>query len=534
MHRGLIPALLGLAAALPCWAAGDQASATSTPSPIVSTKAFEVKIQTSDFGNDVYCYTWAVCGSEKKPASDWYGAINSKFKMSGSGGTYTLRVADIKAFYNLTDNDLTGLTKIGFIARTQSRQTEDCFLEVVQGRTNAYSGGEGTQSDPFIIKNSGDLTDLATTSMDWDADVWFRLDADVTLSTFSGIASKGSPFKGHFDGNGHTVSGATITGTALGSATGFFNAIDGADIHDLGLIDLHVNGATWTGGLTGYAASGTISRCFTAGSVTSTSICAGGLVGENHAAITDCYSTANVTNATDFVAGGLVGKNKGTVKNCYASGQVAAYNYAGGLVGANYGTISASTCFNPGVSVSVGNYAGKFGGNNNSRNQADKTLSWQGMPMASTATHGHHADNHENSLVEKATYQNVLGWDFNNVWEWKTEGSHAYPFLQGISGQTDPGHTAFYNDPTAIDFVNSDEGYLAVYPSPVVTTLHISADKAMQRANLYSLNGAAAAGISLDGAPQAEIDCSALSAGIYVLEVRFADGSRAIKKIIKR
>lgn len=535
MYRSLIPALLLISAALPCRADGDRATASSVPSPIVSTKAFEVTIQTSNFGSDVYCYTWAVCGTSEKPASDWAGAINSKFKMSGSDGNYTLKVADIKNFYNLTDDELSELTKIGFIARTQQgAQTADCFIEVVQGRTNAYSGGEGTQADPFILKTAQDFADLSSTSLDWDAEVWFRLEADVNITNFAGIGSKGSPFKGHFDGNGHSVNGVTITGSQLGSATGFFNAIDGAEISDLGLSDLSVKGTTWTGGLVGYAASGSIERCYTSGAVTSTSICTGGLVGENHASITDCYSMATVTNATDYVAGGLVGKNKGTVKNCYASGAVSAYNYAGGLTGANYGTVTACTSFNPSVGVSVGNYAGKFGGNNNPENKTDNVISWAGMPMAENATHGHHADTREESLVAKATYETVLGWDFNNVWEWKTEGKHQYPLLKGIAGQTDPGHNAFYDYTTGLTFVHTDSGTLAAYPNPVYTELHLASDKAMEKAILYSLSGNAEAECPAGGMQEAVIDCSRFAAGIYVLDVRFCDGSRAIKKIIKR
>lgn len=81
MKRGLIPIALGMLAMVPAYADGDQATVTSTPSPIVSTKAFEVKIQTSDFGADVYCYTWAIIGSTEKEATDWAGSINPKFKM---------------------------------------------------------------------------------------------------------------------------------------------------------------------------------------------------------------------------------------------------------------------------------------------------------------------------------------------------------------------------------------------------------------------------------------------------------------------
>lgn len=535
MNRGLFPFALGLLAMMPAYAAGDQATVTSTPSPIVSTKAFEVKIQTSDFGSDVYCYTWAVVGGSDKPAAKWENSINEKFRMTGSGGTYTLKVADIKSFYDLADDELGQLGKIGFIARTESgRQTADCFVDVVQGRRNAYSGGEGTLESPFLLTTAADLNALAATPSDWEADIWLRLDADVTLSEFPGIGTKSNPFKAHFDGNGHVVKDAVISNAKLGGATGFFGAIDGATISRLGLTGVSVSGSTFTGALVGYAVSGTISRCFTAGNVSASSICAGGLVGENHASISDCYSIATVTNTSDYVAGGLVGKNKGSVANCYASGKVSAYNYAGGLIGANYGTVTASTSFNPQVSVSDGNYAGRFGGNNNSRNSASLALAWAAMPMADSATHGYHADNHSHKLIDKATYEGVLGWDFDSIWTWKVEGKHQYPVLAGLTGQVDPGNTLFYDIETGLDIVDSDADALSVFPNPVDATLHISSAKAMSRIALFNLNGASAAAMQPESASDAEIDCSALARGVYLLNVSFSDGSHAVKKIIKK
>ena len=132
MKRKVLCLLSAFTAVLSVYADGDQASLTSSPSPIVSTKPFEVTIQTSDFGGEVYCYTWAIAGSEEYPASDWAGAINAKFKMTGSGGTYTIKVSDLMSFYGLTEAQLETVTKLGFIARTSSgRQTADCIAEVV-------------------------------------------------------------------------------------------------------------------------------------------------------------------------------------------------------------------------------------------------------------------------------------------------------------------------------------------------------------------------------------------------------------------
>jgi len=539
MKRKLSCLMVLCAATIPSFAAGDQASLTSSPSPIVSTKPFEVKIETSDFGSDVYCYTWAVAGSDEIAASgNWGGAINAKFKMTGSGGSYTIKVDDIKTFYGLTDTQLEAVTKIGFIARTASgQQTEDKFAEVVQGRKEAYSGGEGTAASPFILKTTADLIALSTTSMDWEANTYFVMAADINAGTFSGIGSKSSPFKGHFDGKGYSINGAKISGGAAGSATGVFNAIDGATITGLGVVNAEISGSTFTGALAGYAASGNIERCFSSGYVTGTSICVGGLIGENFGAtVKDCYSTATVTNSDDFATGGLIGKNKGVVKNTYASGKITAYNYAGGLIGANYGSVSSSAAINASVNAtSDGVYIARFGGNNNVQNQATNTISWKEMPTNGTwAQHGHHAADHNANLVELSTYRDMLGWDFDNVWEWRTERTHSFPVLAGLNNQQDPATNEFYDSLTGADAIGIDHAAVTIYPNPVETVISIKAGMPVASADIYSMSGRCMLSAEGNGDSTVTINCSQLARGFYMLIVKLSDGSAAIEKIIKK
>lgn len=539
MKRKVLCLLCASAAAMSAYADGEQASVTTSPSPIVSTKPFEVTIQTSDFGSEVYCYTWAVAGAEEYPASDWTGAINAKFKLSGSAGTYRLKVDDILSFYGLTETQLEGVTKIGFIARTASgRQTGDCFAEVIQGRRNAYSGGEGTAQSPFVLKTADDVKALSTTPMDWAVDTYFVMEADINVGTFSGIGSKSSPFKGYFDGKGHSLKNAAVTNTAVGSSTGVFNAIEQATIRNLGVVDADISGSTFTGALVGYAVSGTIERCFTSGSVTGTSICIGGLAGENFGAlIADCYSTATVTNEKDYATGGLVGKNKGVIRNAYASGAIKGYDYAGGLTGANYGKVSASVAINASMTpTSDGVYIARFGGNNNSRNTAENTISWKSMPVkgSSWGAHGHHADDHDANLLDQATYSDLLGWDFTNVWEWRTEGKHSFPVLAGLNNQKDPASDDFYNGNSGVEIIDTDRHALSVYPNPVVDVLHIEGAEGIADAAIYSLSGRMVKRAACDGGTTAAIECGGLGSGIYLLNVRLSDGTRAIEKIIKK
>lgn len=104
-----------------------------------------------------------------------------------------------------------------------------------------------------------------------------------------------------------------------------------------------INGARLSGGLVGYVRdSGTsISECWTDASVTITKINSiapefgGGLVGYLQAGtVSNCYSKGSVTIGTQ-VCGGIIGEivNESTVSNCWSSAKLKAARCAGGIIG---------------------------------------------------------------------------------------------------------------------------------------------------------------------------------------------------------
>ena len=101
----------------------------------------------------------------------------------------------------------------------------------------AYSGGSGTQDDPWLISSLEDLQTLASTINDgkaaeFDADCtdtgdgmpgnyhgyYFKQKTDLDLSSIENWAPIGYSggqnlyFAGHYDGDGHTISNAKSTG----------------------------------------------------------------------------------------------------------------------------------------------------------------------------------------------------------------------------------------------------------------------------------------------------------------------------------
>ena len=157
--------------------------------------------------------------------------------------------------------------------------------------------------------------DLVELSQNCTLDSWSQgkavyLEADIDLAgvVFSPIPT----FGGTFQGQGHTISGLSISGS--GNVRGLFRYIQ---------------------------PSGTVQDLTVEGSVTPSDRknTLGGLVGNNQGTITNCSFVGTVAG-TDSI-GGLVGINegKGQVINCSFSGSVSGEHYVGGIVGQNFGAI---------------------------------------------------------------------------------------------------------------------------------------------------------------------------------------------------
>ena len=166
--------------------------------------------------------------------------------------------------------------------------------------------------DAVHLRTAGDLAELsrncALDSWSQGKTVYLEADIDLTGVDFAPIPT----FGGTFEGQGHIISGLSLTGS--GNARGLFRYIqpDGA------VRDLHVSGSI--------APSGRENTL-------------GGLAGENRGTITNCSFSGTVSGADSV--GGLVGVNEaqGRLINCSFSGSVTGEHYVGGIAGQNYGSI---------------------------------------------------------------------------------------------------------------------------------------------------------------------------------------------------
>lgn len=203
----------------------------------------------------------------------------------------------------------------------------------------AFSGGNGTQGSPYILRTAEDLKTLSdmSNSADYDSvkDAWFEQEADIDLSSFTSFMpvcnTESRPFAGHYEGNGFKVSGL--------HNGGLFGFCGSCTVQGISLAGNVVSSTAKTGLLAGTLKGGNYINIYVYGSVSGTTQ-VGGLAGyiDNTEAVVvkGCSSYADVT-ATSCYAGGIAGHVRASapalMDRCAAYGSIKAEYAAGGIAG---------------------------------------------------------------------------------------------------------------------------------------------------------------------------------------------------------
>ena len=248
--------------------------------------------------------------------------------------------------------------------------------------TTAWAwSGQGTETSPYQIRSTNDLNQLATDVNGGNeyADTYFVLTADITYIT-TGLGDTGSNytpiggrfngtfwhFKGHFDGQNHTVSGIRIykSGSDFEDCNqALFGRIDnGATVKNVFLADARITGYRSSGGIVGNATgNSTVENCHVLSDVTIHVVaegkegvgnCCGGIAGHIYqSTVTGCTSAASITIATNVSIssdyGGIVGQNsESTVTDCiYFGSTVEGRKAVGAIVGRSSSNSTVSNCY---------------------------------------------------------------------------------------------------------------------------------------------------------------------------------------------
>lgn len=150
-----------------------------------------------------------------------------------------------------------------------------------------FSGGSGTEDNPWLISNIADLNELdSLTNVEGDngesltSGRYFLLTDDIT-TPFTGMIGTIGMFCGHFDGDGHSIT--VDIQKPSESYVGLFGCVANGSVHDLAVRG-DVSGNAYVGGVVGNPTSGAVlynlaNYAHVISSSRSLMACTGGVVG---------------------------------------------------------------------------------------------------------------------------------------------------------------------------------------------------------------------------------------------------------------
>ena len=304
----------------------------------------------------------------------------------------------------------------------------------------------------------------------------YRLTADIDFSTLSAadqtktksIGTVTYPFMGEFDGQGHKITGLTLSNSDSGlfwyiGATGYVHnlTVDSANVlfsdnaavlahNNYGRIEhcavVNTNITADTGAVLGGMVSrnyGVIRESYVQGgtltSNTTSSVGHAGFVGANEekGLIERCWSSMDISTQSAHAAGFVGLGYGGTIKNCFALGNVSARGYSGGFVGRSvYQGNVYENCYAAGVvTVTEKEGNGFIGGNQDwSSFQYDQS---EGITncyynSATASSHNYGAAGKTLDEMKTAAFLTALSGSAAGVWTQDADHNNGLPYLSGV------------------------------------------------------------------------------------------------------
>lgn len=212
------------------------------------------------------------------------------------------------------------------------------LTSIASWATNGTLAGSGTSSDPYVIVDANDwgtFVNWINNSNSTYASKYYKLGADITISSMAGTKSGSTliPFKGTFDGYGHTITLDNLSSS--GEFCAPFRYVDGATfkrIHTTGTVKAgsHTSNDKYRTGLVGDCrGTTTITNCWSSVAITSEINEDGthggfvGVVNGGTLTITNCLFDGSITGTNTWANAGFVGWTGGyttNITNCLMLG----------------------------------------------------------------------------------------------------------------------------------------------------------------------------------------------------------------------
>ena len=346
-------------------------------------------------------YTYTRCTYEKGEVvqgsqEDWIEMMKCEY--TENGNAITCWEANVVPGYEITKLRANGTEERNLSAAITPEAGK--FYDITLDKDKGYTDdGQGN----YIVTTAEGLKAVADIANNGNLGINITLTENINLTDMEWTpigTNYNNAYTGIFDGNGHTITGLTVTGS--NDYAGLFGRIgSGGTVKNVKLEGVKIesdNDMSSVGGVAGDSYDGNIENCSVSGSVSGNNGTAGGVVGNQQkgsitgcsssatvnagiaaggvaggtnsgASLTGCYATGDVTLVSNDIGtcyGGVVGNNgsSSTLKACYAWGSVTGSKssgtvYVGGVTGSNdLGTLTA--CYH--AKGTVNGPAGTTGG----------------------------------------------------------------------------------------------------------------------------------------------------------------------------
>ena len=409
------------------------------------------------------------------PGGDTYTFVSS-FSVGGNhtsanlGNVFTAETRYAFKIWAVPDEDFQIRS-----GRTVSLDSGYSPVYVPAGRPAERDWVEISTAEEWVaLANEQDIPSGGTDSPSQQSVAWsknYRLTADLDFSGLSAadqaktksIGNVTNRFLGELDGNGHKITGLTLSNYDAGlfayiGATGYVHdlTIVGANVlfsdnaavlahNNYGVISdcavINCNITADTGAVLGGMVSrnyGVIRSSYVqGGTLTSNSLSAtghAGFVGANEAGgrIESCWTSMDVNTQSDY-AGGFVGLGYGgSIQNCFALGRVSARSYSGGFAGRSvFDGNLYENCYAAGVVTVTGEAGRGFIGGSKPDSAFQPDLSQEIVNCYYNSVSPADAYAAGKSLAEMKTeaFAHALG---SLSWTWSADENDGLPYLIGV------------------------------------------------------------------------------------------------------
>ena len=175
--------------------------------------------------------------------------------------------------------------------------------------------GEGTEASPYLIASTADWNDLSTAVNGGTeySGIYFKLTANISVTTMIGASDK--PFRGSFDGGGHTLT-MNYTASAAGTAP-FSRTASTTLIKNLRVAGTITGGDFKVAGLVSEPVGATIEHCRVSATISANAyhgLWIGGFCNGGNVTINNCLFDGKI----NCVGGGFIGYSETTsrITNC--------------------------------------------------------------------------------------------------------------------------------------------------------------------------------------------------------------------------